>query len=280
MLQVLRKALFMSAFLLSFSNGFTSENCPPPTNTKPEQATVKWVYDGDTVLLTDKRKIRIIGVDTPEKKQRKKPAEPYSGQAREALRELLKKHAYKVMLYYGDERKDRYRRTLAHVYLADGTNVSSWLLQKGLATTLSYPPNTKLADCYKEIEKHAQKQKLKLWSLKSHQQKEVTNLSGSYKGYIRLKAKVKKIHWYKKSIAIELQTNSRRPILVTVKRKYIRYFESLRFNKLINQHIIVSGMLKNKRGNRVIALSHPSQLEILSVNNLERKSIIKWSSQE
>ncbi len=286
-MQILLKALFMSAFLLPIYGCNAQESCNPPSSLKSETAKVKWVHDGDTIWLHDKRKIRIIGIDTPERKQKHTPAEPYSGEAREALRELFKKHNYQVTLHYGEERKDRYKRTLAHIVLPDNTNVSAWLLSKGLATTLSYPPNTKLAKCYKKIEKQAQKENIKIWSLSSHQEKDISELADQYKGYIRLKAPVKNIHWNKKTIGIELQSKSRRPILVVVKRKNIRYFESLRFNKLINQHIIVSGMLKNRRGNRMISLNHPSQLEILTEHSLTEQSndekdaaSLKWSLQK
>jgi len=69
---------------------FAGEICPAPANCSLENAKVKWVYDGDTLLLTDKRKIRIIGVDTPETRHHKQRAEAYGAKAKEALREKLK----------------------------------------------------------------------------------------------------------------------------------------------------------------------------------------------
>jgi endonuclease YncB( thermonuclease family) len=168
--QLTKKALFKSAFfvLVGFVLHFSAFgfNCDSNTLSPPESVKVKWVYDGDSLLLTDKRKIRIIGIDTPETKHHRQKAQAYGAKAREALRALLKQLDYQVELRYGKERKDKYKRTLAHVYLPDGTNISNWLLEQGFAKTLAFPPNIALAKCYKKSEEVAQKQLLKIWRLK------------------------------------------------------------------------------------------------------------------
>lgn len=265
-MQFILKALLVSAFFMFYglqASVFAEEVCRPPTSPKPEQANIRWVYDGDTIQLQDKRRIRIIGIDTPEKKRKNKAAEPFSGQAREALRALLKKFNNKVTLYYGLDRKDKYKRTLAHVYLEDGTNISQWLLEKGLATTLAIPPNVRLAYCLKEAEENAQQNKKNIWSLKSHAVTPIENLRDHFKGYIRLAGQIKRVKRYKKTYEIELLAKSKRPIIVKLKHKHLRYFESLNFKKLINRRIIVSGMLRNKHGKRVISVRHPSQINVL-----------------
>ena len=277
---LLKKALVMSAFFmfLSFSNIYAIENCAPPLNSSAEKAKVKWVYDGDTLLLSDDRKIRIIGIDTPETRHHNQKAQAYGAKSREALRELLKHFNYNVSLHYGKERTDRYSRTLAHVYLPNGQNISSWLLEQGLAKILAIPPNVKLADCYKLAEKHAQQRSLKIWRLKSHKQKSATTLKRRIKGYVRLKGKIKSIKHNKKSVVIELESNIKRPISIKIKNKNMHYFNAINFKKLIDKYIIVSGMLKNKYGKRIIQLNHPSQLEFITTKKVV--PTIKWSLQQ
>ena len=276
-----KKALFIGVFFvpvfysLFLSSVSFADECSPDLLSSSESATVKWVYDGDTLLLTDKRKIRLIGIDTPEVKHHKQKKQAYSGKAREALRELLKKNSYKISLRYGKEKKDRYKRTLAHVYTPNGTNISTWLLEKGFASTLIFPPNIKLADCYKKSELLAQQQSLGIWNLKRNHIKRADKLPRRIKGQVRLKGKITKVTRHKKSIIMELDSASKSHIQIRIKKQNFRYFKNLDTDKLWDKTIIISGYLKNKRNKRSIALKHPSQLRVVTHKNV--KPTIKWS---
>ncbi len=264
----------------------STESCTNNKLSPPQKATVKWVYDGDTLLLTDKRKIRIIGIDTPETKHHKQRAEAYGAKAREALRELLKKHQYKIQLRYGEERQDRYKRTLAHVYLADGTNISNWLLERGFAKILAYPPNILLANCYRKSEAYAQSKSLRIWKYKKNKLRNATTLPLRVKGYVRLEGRVKRFYKYRKSIIIELESNSKRPVQLKIKNKNRSYFTSYNIDKLRNKLITVSGILRKKHNKRIIYINHPSQIDQVnnkSLSQLRKRvnkitPIIKWSS--
>lgn len=293
--KALRKGAFFAFIcLILLSNSFaTAKNCTSHSLSSPQKATVKWVYDGDSLLLTDKRKIRIIGIDTPETKHHRQKAQAYGAKAREALRALLKKHNYQIFLRYGKERFDKYSRTLAHVYLPDGTNVSNWLLERGFAKTLAFPPNVKLANCYKKSEKVAQVKGLRLWRYKGNQIKVATSLPRRISGYVRLIGTVAKIKHYKKSLVMELDSKSKRPIQLKIKKRNLRYFTKIDPDKLWNKTIIVTGILRNKKGKRTLYLSHSSQLAVaketvkdkqavlIDKNKTRKKSAkIKWSSQK
>ena len=286
--RILRKALFMSAFFVLGilpKQVLSADSCTSEKLSIAENATVKFVYDGDTLLLTDDRKIRIIGIDTPETKHHKQKAQTYGAKATEALRALLKRHNNHIQLRFGKQRKDRYSRTLAHVFLADGTNVSNWLLEHGYAAILPIPPNIELANCYKTAEEGAQAQAIKIWQLASRRIKDVTDLTKGFKGNIRLRASVKKIKHNKKSLVLILESNSKRKILVKVQNRHLRYFKDINFDDLLGKIIIITGKLKNKRRKRLIYLNHPSQLSFpqitySSVNSeFDRKvaPTIKWS---
>ncbi len=267
---------FMSViYSLFFSALVFADECNSDVLSDANLVTVKWVYDGDTLLLTDKRKIRLIGIDTPEVKHHKQRKQAYSAKAREALRELLKKNNYKVTLRYGDERKDRYARTLAHVYTPNGINVSTWLLEKGFASTLIFPPNIKLADCYKKSESHAQQLSLGIWNLKRNKIRLADKLPKRVKGQVRLKGKIRKVTQHKKSIIMELDSASKSHIQIKIKKQNFRYFKNLDTDKLWDKTIIISGYLKNKRNKRTISLKHPSQLRVVLHENV--KPTIKWS---
>lgn len=277
----------MFAFM-GVSSIYAADLCQLTEKTNIEKALVKWVYDGDTLLVTDikgnnKRKIRIIGIDTPEVKHHQQKAQLYGAKARAELRVLLKEANYQIFLAFGKEKFDRYKRTLAHVYLADGTNISEWLLQRGFAKTLSIPPNVKHATCYKNVERKAQQQQLRLWKLKSNRLKTPQELKSHHKGYIRLKGKVLRIKRQKKTILLALENNGNKPIQLKINKKNMRYFKGIDLNRLVGQQVLVSGILKNKKKKRTIALNHSSQLERMTAIKTQKKAIvtsIKWSTEK
>ncbi len=275
--QLFKKALLLSAFFVFFLSVSQSyaDQCDSDYLSKPETATVKWVYDGDTILLTDKRKIRIIGIDTPEVKHHKQKAQAYGAKAREALRELLKRHDYNVTLRFGKEKKDRYSRVLAHVFTPDNINISSWLLAQGFAKTMSIPPNIQLADCYKEVESEAQEQSLRIWKLKRNKLTDAATLSLRKRGFVRLRGVVTKVSEYRKTLTMELESTSKHPIIIKIRKANRRYFKKLDQNKLWGQTIRVSGVLKKRRGKRVIYLNHSSQLELSLEASIYNKQIDK-----
>jgi micrococcal nuclease len=99
--------------------------------------TVKSVHDGDTVRCTDDRRLRLLLIDAPELGQR-----PFGERARTALRALLPVGT--AVRYETDvERQDRYRRTLAYVYLPDGRMANEEMVRQGYAVPLVYRPNVR-----------------------------------------------------------------------------------------------------------------------------------------
>ncbi len=85
------------------------------------------VIDGDTIqvccVFGDRVKVRYIGVDTPETHHPMKGIERYGKEASEANRKLV--DGKTVRLEFDVQQLDRYGRTLAYVYLEDGTFVNA-----------------------------------------------------------------------------------------------------------------------------------------------------------
>ena len=106
-----------------------------------ESARVKYINDGDTILLADGRSVRYLGVNAPEIDHARQTAQPFGFEARALNAELLSGHT--LRLEYDVERLDDYGRTLAYVFLRDGSMVNERLLRSGLAFCLLKLPNVK-----------------------------------------------------------------------------------------------------------------------------------------
>ncbi len=127
-----------------------------------ETAKVRYVHDGDTLQLNDGRKVRLIGINTPELARDNKAAEAFANEAKNALKLLFNSNK-SVNLLYGKDKTDRYGRLLAHALLNDGQNVQALLLKQGYASVIIIPPNTRFAACYLEMEHEARCNKTGLW---------------------------------------------------------------------------------------------------------------------
>lgn len=258
----LKKALYQGAFFMLIISVVFSLLLPTVCKAKPVYQAVKWVYDGDTLLLNDKRKVRLIGINAPEVAHHKKKGQPYGREATEKLRQLLKAAKYKVRLEIGEQEKDRYKRTLAHVFLPDGTDLSLWMLQNGLATLMTFPPNTRYITVYRKAERLAQKKKLNIWQQIRYQVLKPRQLKRAYRGYVRLKSNIKHIKITKKTIFLELD----KKIFIKISKHSIHYFTHYDPQKLLHHDVIVSGFLQKSGGKRIIRVHHPMQLELKGQN--------------
>lgn len=146
--------------LLALAGLWPSVSKPRPVET--QQTVVQRVSDGDTVVLIDGRRVRYIGIDTPELHHPTKPVQYYAREAAEFNRQLVE--GKPVRLEFDIEQKDKYGRTLAYLYLPDGTFVNAELVRQGYAQTLTIPPNVRHADQFKELQKEARMARRGLWN--------------------------------------------------------------------------------------------------------------------
>jgi micrococcal nuclease len=104
------------------------------------------VVDGDTIELSDGSKVRLIGIDTPESVDPRRPVECLGKEASDHTASLLPPGTG-VRLEYDAQREDRYGRTLAYVYRTDdGLFVNAAIARDGFAQQLTIPPNVAKAD--------------------------------------------------------------------------------------------------------------------------------------
>ena len=136
-------------FLLCFA---ISASAVAEVPSDPVQFKLKRISDGDTVVTTEDTRIRLWGIDTPERDQ------SYGSDATEALTEMLNNQ----QLYLETKDVDRYGRTVGVIYTDDGVEVNLEMVCDGNAWW--YERYAKRATDYEQCQEDAQKNKRGLWA--------------------------------------------------------------------------------------------------------------------
>ncbi|NQT90137.1 MAG: thermonuclease family protein [Candidatus Omnitrophica bacterium] len=123
--------------------------------------TVTWVPDGDTIKLTNGEFVRYIGIDTPEFHYPKGPVEHFAEEAKDFNKRLVDGKV--VRLEFDVERRDKYGRLLAYVYV-DDMFVNARMIEEGYAKILTFPPNIKYADKFLKLQRKAREEHKGLWA--------------------------------------------------------------------------------------------------------------------
>ncbi len=130
--------------------------------------------DGDTLVLENNERVRLIGIDTPEMHESNKLNRDAQrlGQDVEIIKQLGRRsyeftkklvEGKRVRLEFDVERYDKYKRLLAYVYLLNGTFLNAEIVQQGYASLMTYPPNVKYADLFLKLYTEARQNQRGLW---------------------------------------------------------------------------------------------------------------------
>jgi micrococcal nuclease len=142
---------------------------------KRESSFVARVVDGDTLRLSDGRKVRLIGVDTPEvhysekllrdSKRTHKDVDVIRSLGRRSAdftRRLCEGKAIKIEKDI--TKLDRYGRILGYVYLEDGIFVNAEIIKEGYGQVMTIPPNVKYSEYFYNLQREARNKRIGLWA--------------------------------------------------------------------------------------------------------------------
>jgi micrococcal nuclease len=137
-----------------------------PQQNKSKLYAIKKIVDGDTFWIENGTpkglKIRLIGVNSPEsRKVYRKDVEYYGKEAKLYLTKFLINK--RVRLVFDVAPLDRFGRTLAYVYLEDGTFLNAHLVKNGYASVMTIPPNVKFAEYFVKLQREARLSGRGLW---------------------------------------------------------------------------------------------------------------------
>lgn len=125
------------------------------------------VVDGDTIKVEIDNKpksIRLIGINSPEIKDPRKPVECFAKEASEKANKVLAGKTVKLENDPTQTDKDKYDRLLRYVFLEDGINFNKMMIEEGFAFEYTYSNPYKYQDEFKLAQKNAEENKRGLWA--------------------------------------------------------------------------------------------------------------------
>ena len=143
------KALALTSFVVMLGvtlwlSPATADDRPAGVPDSARWARVDRVSDGDTIVLMDRTRIRLHGIDAPERDQ------PYGDMATAALKYMVGRS-----VYYVETDTDRYGRMVANLYHSkDGYDINASMVCAGYAWWYErYAPDSNLLEgCQEEAQ--------------------------------------------------------------------------------------------------------------------------------
>lgn len=146
---------------------------PTPAISQPTQpadlpsAAVVRVVDGDTVIIRlsgNDVRVRLIGIDTPEIVDPRKPVQCFAREASDKARQLLDGQTVALEADSSQDDKDRYGRLLRYIWLPDGQLFNYEMVAQGYAFEYTYRVPYKYQAAFKDAQRAAREQQRGLWS--------------------------------------------------------------------------------------------------------------------
>ncbi len=222
-----------------------------------ESVRVRQVVDGDSLRLVDGRKVRLIGINTPELGRDGKPDEPLAARARDELEKIIATHT--ITLKTGPDRKDHYGRILAYVVLPDGSFAGEKMLRKGLASMIAIPPNIEHLNHYRLAEASARKQRAGLWALPYYRPVAASSLDHSMTGYRFVQGRINRVGKSKKFVYFDLSPD----FAIAIDRGNWHYFGG-NPQQWHGKNVIVRGWVTRWHDKLRMRVGHPAMIEVRS----------------
>ncbi len=241
----------MGAFLFVCLSVWAIATAGAPTWVKAKVATVS---DGDSMVLTDGRALRIIGINAPELGKDNAPDEPLARAARAELERLVAGKTVRLTLE--QEHHDRYGRLLAHVDLADGGSVAERLLEQGLACAVAISPNLQNLARYLDAEAGGRRAKRGLWGHAYFAPRAADTLLAHETGFRFVRGRVQRVGESRNNIYLDLGAH----LSVMIAHDDWRRYFSGRPADYLHQTIEVRGWIAAQNGKLRMRVHHPAMI--------------------
>ncbi len=139
----------------------------PEMPTELERGTVDRVIDGDTVdvlIEGEVVRLRLIGMNTPESVDPRRPVQCFGKEASSTAKELLGGATVLLETDPTQAAQDRYGRTLGYLWFPDGRLFNLEMIALGYAHEYTYSSSYKYQSVFREAEADARGEERGLWS--------------------------------------------------------------------------------------------------------------------
>ena len=219
---------------------------------------VDYVIDGDTVILEDHRKVRLIGINAPEQDSGKRAAQSYALEARLALQQLV--NGKPVWLIEGIESVDRYGRTLAYLELEDGSDVQELMIDRGYAAFVAISPNFGRVTKYVKAEQIARDRSLGIWGLSDYVLNSLSARDQFDGGFAVVNGIVSRVRESDKTYIFDLEFGMS---VRVAKQSWRLYWGTALPKSYLSRTVEVRGWFFYHDNVLITVASHPSMIQIL-----------------
>ncbi len=252
-------------FLILLTRPAAAEDLAQPgALQKGARQQVTRVIDGDTVLLADKTRVRLVGIQAPKLPLGRKGFRqwPLSPQSKKALSDLVLNRF--VTLYYGGRSRDRYDRALAHLFRDDGLWVQGEMLTSGMARVYSFADNRAMIDQMMQREQDARHHNRGIWALDYYRPKDQAVADRHRNSFQVVTGTVRAVAHIRGAWYLNFGDDWREDFTIVIKAKAARLFDksNLRPDAYQGKKIEARGWLKSYNG-PMIEATHPEQIMII-----------------
>lgn len=235
------------------------------------KGTVSEVVDGDTVLLDTGLVVRLIGIQAPHLALGRPDLEdwPKGEAARAALAGIVLNKP--VLLRYGGADRDRHGRTLAQVYLTDGSDrwVQADMLAAGMARVYTFPDNRACVSELFAAENRARAAGVGIWSdpyyrvRRAERPADLVPLEGHYE---IIEGRVLAAARAGSSVYVNFGRRYKEDFTAVIDARALRLFAETGLDPLTlgGALVRVRGWIELSGGPR-ISITHPEQIEVLAL---------------
>ncbi|WP_027287243.1 thermonuclease family protein [Rhodovibrio salinarum] len=252
---------------MALSPGRTRAAAPPQV---PEalavgdRRRVTEIVDGDTLILSDGREVRLVGLQAPKLPLGRPDFEawPLADAAKAELSRLTLGQA--VTLAYGGRPIDRHGRMLAHLYRDDGSWVQGAMLRAGMARVYTFADNRTLAAEMYAREDTARRDGRGIWDHPFYQVRGTNELDALIDTFQVVKARVRDVATVDGRVYLNFGPDWRSDFTVTLAPRTARLFaeEGIDVRRYDDARVQVRGWLTSYNG-PLIEATHPEQIRKL-----------------
>lgn len=233
-------------------------------------AQVVRILDGDTVVLADDRRVRLLDINAPELAHDGRAAEPYGLEASRYLKSLV--FGQWVTLQTGKQPVDRFGRVLAQMYLPGGGWVNGTMVRDGYAHVYTFADNALYPKELLAYEQQARDAKRGLWALNRWKIRDAATCCsdediGTFKlveGVVRTTAVVKRPKYTR--TYLNFGDDWHTDFSIFVDKRDEKYFRKAGIENVAafykGKRVRVRGQLQPVNG-VLVRVTHPAQLELI-----------------